>query len=285
MFIYYQAINILDSAATGSESAKTQLRTLLASTKPRLLRPIIRQRAKPKKDIVACKPTGQGIIENWTDTTRLGRTGRRHRVPTLVSACRFPMLRFQKPQPKNLSRVLRDKIIQRNRRYQNIAQLEGDVVVAEREDAWDRLLARHCPKGVRTAEEDVRQRELQDPESLRWRYAPRRAIAEIKTRIVISTQKARDDSLKMLNIIEREEELMRQEKRQMDDAREEEEKLKEAGKSNGDTKSPFPSQGAIASGISTWERRKAELNLDAGQRQAKVFIDVTAPKPGSTLGI
>ena len=149
-------------------------------------------------------------------------------------------------------------------------------MVAEREDAWDRLLARHC-RGVDTSEDEARQKELQDPESLRWRYVLRRSIAETKTHIVCSIHKARDDALKMLDIVEREEELTRREKSGVDAQMDG--KLREDGNSSMYAKSVIPLPSAVSDAMSAWDRKKAQLGLNAGPRQPKVFdVGIAAPK-------
>ncbi|KAI9794683.1 MAG: hypothetical protein M1833_007399 [Piccolia ochrophora] len=66
-------------------------------------------------------------------------TGRRH-VPTLVSAGGNPMLRIKKPQSPFLSRVLRDKVAARQKQFDRLMGLEGEIEEAEMEDEWDVLV-------------------------------------------------------------------------------------------------------------------------------------------------
>jgi hypothetical protein len=63
-------------------------------------------------------------------------TGRRH-VPVLVNANLFPFLRIKKPQSPFLSRVLNDKIIQRQKRRDNLDAMEGAYALARDEQEWD----------------------------------------------------------------------------------------------------------------------------------------------------
>jgi hypothetical protein len=71
-------------------------------------------------------------------------------VPTLVGALGIPFLRFKKPQSRYLSRVIRDKIEQRQKRYDNLTQLDADIGWAMDEDVWDRTVeAQARNEGIR----------------------------------------------------------------------------------------------------------------------------------------
>jgi hypothetical protein len=63
-------------------------------------------------------------------------TGRR-RLPHLASANGLPFLRCKKPQSPFLSRVLRDKANQKQRRIDLLASLEGQLEIAKEESAWE----------------------------------------------------------------------------------------------------------------------------------------------------
>jgi hypothetical protein len=62
----------------------------------------------------------------------------------MVDAQGFPFVRWGKPQPKNLTRVLRYKI----ERFRRMTLIRGDLEafwlpLAVHEDSWDRLMAEH----------------------------------------------------------------------------------------------------------------------------------------------
>lgn len=62
----------------------------------------------------------------------------RRRVPVLVSARGdVPFLRIKKPQPKNLSGVIRSKLDNRWNRIVRRDRLEVELLTAEDEDYWD----------------------------------------------------------------------------------------------------------------------------------------------------
>ncbi|KAL2837906.1 hypothetical protein BJY01DRAFT_39209 [Aspergillus pseudoustus] len=65
-------------------------------------------------------------------------SGRRH-VPVLVNARGVPFLRIKKPQPQNLTRVLRQKLEHRWSVIERRDRLRLDMYFAEDEDEWDRL--------------------------------------------------------------------------------------------------------------------------------------------------
>jgi hypothetical protein len=57
----------------------------------------------------------------------------------LVSARGIPFLRIKKPQPKNLSGVIRTKLDKRWRRIERREVLGVDILFAKDEDDWDQL--------------------------------------------------------------------------------------------------------------------------------------------------
>ncbi|KAI1171010.1 hypothetical protein F4777DRAFT_566887 [Nemania sp. FL0916] len=73
--------------------------------------------------------------------SELGGTGRR-KVPYMELAGDFPFLRFTKPQPPALSRVLGNKIKRRTKRITLSHELQEEVMPeAREEDAWDKIVA------------------------------------------------------------------------------------------------------------------------------------------------
>jgi hypothetical protein len=65
------------------------------------------------------------------------------RVPILVDAGGFPFIRYKKPQPENVSRMLRQKIVQKQKHWNYTHKLEEQLLpMAEQEDQWDALVER-----------------------------------------------------------------------------------------------------------------------------------------------
>ncbi|GAB1192179.1 hypothetical protein APSETT444_001364 [Aspergillus pseudonomiae] len=63
----------------------------------------------------------------------------KRRVPVLVNARGVPFLRIKKPQPKNLSGVIRSKLENRWNRIQRRDRLDRELLFANDEDNWDAL--------------------------------------------------------------------------------------------------------------------------------------------------
>lgn len=72
------------------------------------------------------------------DRPRLSLSGKR-KVPVLVNARGVPFLRIKKPQPRNLSGVIRSKLEKRWNRIVTRDRLHVDLLFAKDEDSWDHL--------------------------------------------------------------------------------------------------------------------------------------------------
>lgn len=87
----------------------------------------------------------------------------RRRVPVLVSARGdVPFLRIKKPQPKNLSGVIRSKLDNRWKRIVRRDRLEEELLVAQDEDHWDSITGQKEPESwtteIRNAHKEVIQK-------------------------------------------------------------------------------------------------------------------------------
>lgn len=63
----------------------------------------------------------------------------KRRVPIFVNARGVPFLRIKKPQPMNLSGVIRSKLDNRWKRIERRDRLETASVIAEGENLWDQM--------------------------------------------------------------------------------------------------------------------------------------------------
>ncbi|KAF7592757.1 hypothetical protein BBP40_012515 [Aspergillus hancockii] len=63
----------------------------------------------------------------------------RRRIPVLVNARGVPFLRIKKPQPKNLSGVIRTKLDKRWKLIERRDRLDLELLFAKDEDSWDTL--------------------------------------------------------------------------------------------------------------------------------------------------
>jgi hypothetical protein len=98
--------------------------------RPQLQKP---ERVKPKP-----YPGAPKVLE--VRPRPLSELSGRRRVPILVAANGIPFLRIRKPQSPFLSRVLRDKIVQRQKLQDYVSKLESDIVWAAKEDEWEALV-------------------------------------------------------------------------------------------------------------------------------------------------
>jgi hypothetical protein len=68
------------------------------------------------------------------------KEGKRRRIPILTQASGLPFLRVGKPQSPFLSRVLRNKLQQKQKRYDRMSRAEDAIAVGEREEEWEEIV-------------------------------------------------------------------------------------------------------------------------------------------------
>lgn len=70
-------------------------------------------------------------------------TGRRC-VPHLIDVCGITFLRFKKPQPEIITRMIISRARAYQRRWDCTYRLRELISLGDLEDAWDRILERYC---------------------------------------------------------------------------------------------------------------------------------------------
>ncbi len=70
-------------------------------------------------------------------------TGRRC-VPHLIDACGITFLRYKKPQPEVITRMIISRARAYERRWDFTYKMRELISLGELEDAWDRMLERYC---------------------------------------------------------------------------------------------------------------------------------------------
>ncbi|KAF2735240.1 hypothetical protein EJ04DRAFT_435445, partial [Polyplosphaeria fusca] len=141
----YQVLDHLDASSEG-DADSTSFLTSMISTLPRGITrsPPIRRPPKPphpsKQELAVLPPEKQ--VLNIRPQKVI--SGPRH-VPRLAHAQGVPFLRIKKPQPANLSRVIRQKI------DRNIMMFDRKILLskyweplAQQEDQWDEQLRKAC---------------------------------------------------------------------------------------------------------------------------------------------
>ncbi|KAJ9323840.1 hypothetical protein DTO027B5_7643 [Paecilomyces variotii] len=175
----YEALDLLHSASQGKNEGISRLSALLSEGRALRLRNSSEQRAlteaqpvkplskKEKKKEANRRHQEATALRHPDATPILSRpravvSGRR-RVPVLVSARGdVPFLRIKKPQPKNLSGVIRSKLDNRWKRIVRRDRLEEELLVAQDEDHWDSITGQKEPESwtteIRNAHKEVIQK-------------------------------------------------------------------------------------------------------------------------------
>ena len=162
-------------------------------------------------------------------------SGRRH-VPKIVNACRFPFLRIKKPQPAQLSRMIRDSITARESRISRSDELQKQIWIAEDEDQWDAILWKEL--GVSESSGNGS-----------WITAPRAALDIIKQSHERAIKKRIDVAVRMTDIVEKEAALATEEKRRRLDMAHKERKARRLERQGRDPALAWnPSQGPEGKG-------------------------------------
>ncbi|OCK97607.1 uncharacterized protein K441DRAFT_501463, partial [Cenococcum geophilum 1.58] len=164
----YEILDLLDASVGGNSESTAIITSLLAETPPYFTRSpwIYAPKSKPRPPSSACPPAEESML---TIRPRSSVPRTRH-IPVIASANGLPFLRFKKPQPANLSRVLNQKLDARNKGFdrRNILQNYW-MPLAAHEDAWDEILHSHIGLGswcFEPAWADTVQKALQDEKIL-----------------------------------------------------------------------------------------------------------------------
>lgn len=149
------------------------------------------------------------MLNNWP--RRDLAASRVRRVPYFTQGNMMPFLRIKKPQPANLSRVLRNKIDQKQARLARMAVLRNYYVpLAACEDKWDVVLEREC--GVVAPAKEVLPGELVREEGS-WAEEFDRQAGELMQLQKEESRQRMELGKRMWNIVEVERQLAEKEAR------------------------------------------------------------------------
>ncbi len=73
-------------------------------------------------------------------------------VPTLTASQWVPFLRFKKPQSRFLGRVLRDKLMQKNKRFEGIMRCDEGMDAGEAQGSWEWRILQQAKQEIHLAE-------------------------------------------------------------------------------------------------------------------------------------
>jgi hypothetical protein len=199
-------VEMVESMTAQAESTAVWRSTLVKAQKPPS------QRRMPKIEhlkTVANKanqerhPESKPILERPLPLSEI-RGGNR-RVPNLVTAHGMPFLRYSKPQPISLSRVIRQRLEWNDKNWAQRSVLEKQILMAEFEDKWDELLRQE--HGIVVG--NIKDNFVAEPS---WTDEFRKTDAAILKAIRVKDAKYVETGEKMWEIVKKEKELKRQEK-------------------------------------------------------------------------
>ncbi|KAG0159991.1 hypothetical protein PDIDSM_7518 [Penicillium digitatum] len=193
----YEALDILSSSHTNQHDAH-RITTLIAQAKlqkdkyaelQRKIRPVTppakpltAKKARKAKSIRFQEETNQRHPNATSVLNRPQPLGDKKRnVPVLVNARGLPFLRYKKPQPRNLSSVIRTKLGRRWKWIELRDRLKIELLFAKDEEEWDRVTNTREPST--------------------WSEHPAKAIVDVNAKIGHFDMHARELADKMWKIV------------------------------------------------------------------------------------
>ncbi|KAL9062963.1 MAG: hypothetical protein Q9157_008508 [Trypethelium eluteriae] len=142
----YKALDHLDAAVHGDERSIANLHELLPKVPQKFRDTTHRPLVQTKRYEAPLLPlhTGPSVLDR--PLTREEIKGPR-RPATLISANSIPFLRFKKPQPRNLSNLLHQRLKQRASRIFRLEEGYEMLLVATQEDQWDQIVEKEFNLG------------------------------------------------------------------------------------------------------------------------------------------
>lgn len=136
----YRALDLLDASVAGDRKSTSKIQSLLERTPGALRKRAQRKRVVRRLDLSALDPPPEHKF--LAKFPREKVEGIR-RVPFLVNANGLPFVRWRKDQPKNVSRMIRQQLKQRQNYFNRKAYIEEQYLpLAKLEDQWDCILER-----------------------------------------------------------------------------------------------------------------------------------------------
>lgn len=204
---WIQTLDLLDSASKGNKQDADQVTTILSQANSlknqfaaqqrkrlKLEKPLSSNQLKKMKAVRSELDTWERKPDTPSILNRPQPVSGKRRIPVLVNARGIPFLRIKKPQPANLSGVIRNKL---NKRWACIEvrdKLQIEVLFGKDEDAWDRLT------------------HTQDEGS--WAEQPKLALDNIYHKIHETDRKTREMAENMWQVVLRERAALAEEEKQ-----------------------------------------------------------------------
>ncbi|KAI5206672.1 hypothetical protein AUEXF2481DRAFT_44818 [Aureobasidium subglaciale EXF-2481] len=217
----YEALDHLNAAIKGDEREVDYLSTLL-SRLPAWMKAIPQNptpppppppptaQTSPPQDETQKPPTKRCLLHRPRPLFSLPS---RRRIPTLVSANKIPILRLKKPQSASLSKYLKSRILDRQKRLDRKTLLESAMEVARGEDEWDRILLAQgvdVGQGKQGKGGHGKQKGREEP----WTKNVYEALGNVYNKIEEEGRRNKEMAEKMVGIIEKEKEFAEVERRE-----------------------------------------------------------------------
>ncbi|KAF2856073.1 hypothetical protein T440DRAFT_384550 [Plenodomus tracheiphilus IPT5] len=186
----YEALDRLDATATGDAASIGLVQRMLSKVPIALKRtPRLPSRfAPPKepKERLTCLPPERAVL----NVRPYAKTSGPRHVPILAATNGIPFLRFSKPQPPALSRVLRQRIQRKNDLW-DLKIVLGNwwLPASQQEDVWDTLMDEQLGH---------------QGDTTKWMDAVRKAIRENAEAHHREFQKDKETTKKMQKIVDEE---------------------------------------------------------------------------------
>jgi hypothetical protein len=213
--------NLLEATALRAEHTTAYRAALAASrspTSPRKLGKIAHLSAVATKANCTRYPESKPVLQRPLPLSEI--KGGKRRVPNLISAQGVPFLRYSKPQPISLSRVIRQKQKRDQKKWTQREGLAIDTTIAQWEDEWDEAVQAQVAQ-----EQGTRQSQLKLVEKLEgsgeasgqeasWTYEVVSADRKLCRQIKENDRKNAELGRTMWEIVVKERELAAKEKRE-----------------------------------------------------------------------
>ncbi|CAI7665473.1 unnamed protein product [Penicillium pancosmium] len=176
----YQTLDLLESASNGNGQDASKLSAIIEQARQAKVELVAQQ--KRLREDKAPKPLSAKDLRKLETKRFEEKTRVRHpntssilsrphpvkgvrKIPVLVNARGLPFLRIKKPQPTNLSGVIRHKLERRWKRILRRDRLTIDLLFAKDEDSWDQMTgaqepttwARHYQLGLTEVFDQIRE--------------------------------------------------------------------------------------------------------------------------------
>jgi hypothetical protein len=200
----YTALDLLDASVAGDAGSTAQIKSYLSDV-PQSLKNSPKRLVKieVKPDPALQEPPPEHKFLNVFPRPTVERV---RKVPFMVNANGFPFVRWKKPQPANVSRVLRQLIKTHQKRISYVHALTNFwIPLSQYEDQWDEIVRQQCkiPQDMEVSmEEDL------------YASTMREELAAVNGLINERRKRSNELAKKMQGIVDREAELAKMESEQ-----------------------------------------------------------------------